>query len=165
MSETAAHLRAWQEDPQHWDDWERLAQAGDLSGAIAAYVRAYDWVSFPELLRKLEPHVPGGVRGEWAITLPDDPNLILWTGMSAPFLDAMRALRGRSAVFFHPARVLTYAIDGGLLRLPLARRLPKRGYTTPHWVPVCLRPVPLRAPAPGRKTAGRGRSRAQGGRP
>lgn len=127
-----------------YDDWRPLAARGDLAGAIVAYVAAYDWVTFPELMRKLEPHVPGGVRGQWAICSPQDENVILWTGMSEVFQHAIRDLLAARRLFFHPAQLLTYLIDGGLLRLPVAKRLPKGGYKAPHWVPVCLRTVPPR---------------------
>ena len=127
-----------------YDDWRAPAERGDLAGAIEAYVKAYDWVTFPELMRKLEPHVPGGVRGEWAICTPADPNLILWTGMSEPFKDALRGLLAERRLFFHPAELLTYLVDGGLMRMPLASRPPKDGYKAPHWLPTCLRTVPMR---------------------
>lgn len=152
----SAPTDAEDEHPWHWDrEWLRCVRAGDLAGAVEAYVRAYDWVTFPEVMRTLEPFVPGGIRGPMAITLADDPNIILWRGMSEPFVEAVRGLLGRR-VWCHPGRPLTHLIDGGLLRMPLAKRSPKGGYTAPHWLPVCLRAVPL-PPAPPRPPGRPGR--------
>jgi hypothetical protein len=156
MSETAAEAeeRAARrlEERLGLADWRAPAARGDLADAIEAYVKGYDWVTFPELMRKLEPHVAGGVRGPWALCSPQDPNVILWTGMSQAFQDAVRALLAAHRLFLHPAHLLTYLTDGGLLRMPLAKRVPKGGYQEPHWVPTCLRTVPMRE---RRRRAGR----------
>lgn len=42
--------------------WVAEAKAGNLAGAIEAYVRAFDWVTFAELVKRLEPYAE--VRGD-----------------------------------------------------------------------------------------------------
>lgn len=117
------------------EEWETLAKAGDLAGAIVEYVRHYDYVSFPELLRRLEPFAD--VRGTWALEIA--PNVVLWLGMSDAFVDAFNEAKRRGPLVPVPASTLTYLIDGGLLNLPVAKRIPKGGYKKEHWLPITLR--------------------------
>jgi hypothetical protein len=90
-------------------------------------------VTFVELKDMLGRYMD--VRGTWAWEIA--PNTILWADMSEQFLDVMTAARPRLDIA--PAAWLVYAIDGGLLRLPIAKRVPKAGYKTEHWLPVCFR--------------------------
>jgi hypothetical protein len=109
--------------------------------AIVDYVTRYDYVTFIEIARQLEKR---GVetKGHQALCLPDDPNMILWAGMSADFVAVYHVLHESKRIYPHPAQYLTYLIDGGTLRMPIAQRAPKAGYREPHWVPVCFRTVP-----------------------
>lgn len=117
------------------------ATSATMKDSIVAFVAEYDWVSFVELLNHLEPRF--GVRGDLAFSLNNDPNLIVWVGVSEEFTAALRQLLAEKRVFFHPGSVMAYAIDGGLLQMPVASRPPKGGYRTPHWIPISLRVVPL----------------------
>lgn len=116
-------------------EWVRLAKDGDVAGAIVEYVRTYDYVSFPELLRRMEPFTD--VRGTWALELA--PNVILWLGMSEAFVDAFNEAKRRGPLTIAPASTLVYLIDGGFLNLPIAKRPSKRDYKKEHWLPVTLR--------------------------
>jgi hypothetical protein len=104
---------------------------------IEAYVRRMDWVMSPEL----RTHIPG-LRGDIELSF-EAVNGVLWAGMSQAFADALELLRSQGRVHVHGTSPLVYLIDGGMLRLPVAKRPPKGGYKQPHWVPVCLRTVPL----------------------
>lgn len=127
-----------------WDDaWETAAREGRLADAIEAYVKAYDWVTFPELERRLGPFVE--VAGPLSLEIA--PNVILWAHMSEAFVDAVIELQDARRVWAWPASTLTYMIDGGMLKLPVAKRLPKAGYKKKRWLPVCLR---IAAPPKGR---------------
>jgi hypothetical protein len=123
------------------EDWADLAAAGRIADAIMAYVAAYDWVSFAELSRKLEAHMD--VRGDIALEMALMPNVIVWAGMSQEFFAVFKDLLEAKRLHLHPAHVLTYMVDGGTLDLPLAKRPPPDGYKEPHWLPACLRIVPL----------------------
>jgi hypothetical protein len=82
------------------------------------------------------------VKGSFALTL-GHPNNVVWAGMSERFLDACKTVLDEKRVYPHPASFLAYMIDGGGLRLPLAKRPPKGGYRNEHWLPTCLRLVPM----------------------
>jgi hypothetical protein len=138
------------------DHFLDLCGAGRFAETVVAYVRHHDWVTFTELQQRLEPHM--SVRGDVALELTGVPNCFLWAGMSAEFSDLIKGLYERQELFLHPASLLCYMADGGMLRMPVARGLPKdrgRGYAKPRWATVCLRTVP----PPGR----RGRKRAGSG--
>lgn len=134
-------------------EYETLAKEGRLGDAMVSYVRAMDWVSFPELQRALAPYMP--TTGDSAIEFPK--NLVVWLGMSREFVDILLDLTHRKVLHYHSACVLTHLVDGGVLRLPVAKD-PKRaeaGYKKPHWLPVCLRVVPLEADSGHRRRSKR----------
>lgn len=117
---------------------------------IRALLRADDWISFAEL-DQLD-----GFRGDRALLLDaEDSNLVMWPSVSAEAVAVLAELRGAGECHMIGASLLTYACDGVLLKLPIARR---RGviYRTPHWVPtvLCRGPAPT-APAPAGKKLSR----------
>jgi hypothetical protein len=75
-------------------------------------------------------------KGDLDIVLSDArPNTVLWVGVSQMFTDAFFSFGGRIEI--HPSCELIYMMDGAFLRLPVAKRGPRRNdYKTPHWVPV-----------------------------
>jgi hypothetical protein len=104
--------------------------------AVVQLVKARDYVSFTEIERLLAQR---GVstQGDVTLTLPDRPSIVLWAGMSDAFFEIMAAvLRGRR-IHLIPASQLVYLVDGGMLRLPLAKRVIQ--YKKPHWLPVTFR--------------------------
>lgn len=129
------------------ESWEEPAREGRLADAIEEFIRRYDWVTFPELQRRLEPFAE--VRGNVALELA--PNLILWAGMSEAFADTVQQLRSEKRIWSWPTVWLTYFLDGGALKMPIAKRIPKGGYKTERWLPVCLRVVEPSA-AKGRRS-------------
>jgi len=138
--------------------WEELAERGDIKGAVEAYVRRYDWVTFAELRNRLKGYVE--MAGDCCIEIV--PNGVLWTGMSDAFCTAITELIKEEKLFFHLADALPYFIDGGALALPLAKRVTKTGYKKPHWLPVYLRVVPIEDSKAARKQATR-KGRSTGG--
>jgi len=107
-----------------------------MKEAIYKLVADRDWVTFAELSRDID-----GFRGNWAIEAA--PNVFFWTALSEEALDALDELFAEKRIVYAPAHPLSYLADGGLLRLPLAKRPNKKGgYKKPHWVPVCRRPRP-----------------------
>jgi hypothetical protein len=119
--------------------WEDFARAGRLADAIAAYVARMDWTTFVELEQRLAPYFE--IEGNASIE--SAPNTFIWTGMSEPFAEAMLQLIDEGRLHLHPATSLTYVLDGGALRLPVAKRPPPGGYARPRWLPVLLRVVPI----------------------
>lgn len=119
--------------------WREHAEAGRLKDAFHAYVVEQDFVSFPEIQRQLAPFMP--VEGTDAVTLADMPNAVLWVGMSPQFVTILQELLAEHRVQFAPSTPFVYAIDGGMLQFPVARRMPRGGdFKDPHWVVATIRP-------------------------
>lgn len=117
------------------EQWETAAKDGRFADAIEDYVRQYDYVTFAELGRRMEPYFE--VEGTIALELA--PNVILWLGMSEAFADAIKQLQREKRIWAWPSSLMVYMIDGGMLRLPIAKRLAEKGYKREHWLPVTFR--------------------------
>lgn len=79
-------------------------------------------------------HVP--TKGSLWWVLGVDPNIVIWANMSQEWMDIMNSVQADGRIEMGSAHYLAYLCDGGALNLPLAKRLPKGGYKTPHWAPV-----------------------------
>lgn len=112
------------------EDSELVQKAVDL-----VYERNY--VSFVELEFLWAPHFD--VKGDYAIMLGTNENIVFWSGVSERFSRLFNLLEGHDKVKLEPAGYLTYLIDGCVLRLPLVKT--RRNYKKPHWLPavVCRR--------------------------
>jgi hypothetical protein len=104
----------------------------DMADRIVAVVGERDYVTFTELMRELG----NDARGEISLVLQSNPNLILWGGISETFPQAFRL--AWEQLELHPSSFLLYAIDGGWMTYPIAKR--NRAYKKPHWLSVTLRP-------------------------
>jgi len=91
-----------------------------------------DHVSFVEL----KENFPELFGGEIAICLPNYPNLIVWQGFTKEGADLILRLVNEKKLFLLPSSPLIYAIDGALIKMPLARGI--RNYKNPHWIPMVL---------------------------
>lgn len=113
-----------------------------LENEVVEFVRERDYVSFVELEREFETLIT--TKGDY--TVECCKNGVLWAGLSDEFSDMINRLLKRKRIFTHPASQLTYLIDGGCLKLPIPKNLPKDGihvgYEQPVWIPACLRVVP-----------------------
>jgi hypothetical protein len=78
-------------------------------------------------------------KGSYCMEYP--PNCIWWVGMSEKMIDAIELCQKRKSIEPGYAHYLVYLIDGGMLKFPIAKRLPKGGYKKPHWVPVVFNPL------------------------
>ena len=99
--------------------------------AALAYVQTHPGTSFVELERVMSEFFP--VEGDLAIGM-EQRNVVLWSGISEDFADVYAALDGK--ITLEPASWLVYLADGKALNLPLVKRLPKKSYKKPHWLPV-----------------------------
>jgi hypothetical protein len=100
-------------------------------------------VSFVEL------QVIPGVRGEPSMMLEDDggSNVVLWSFLSQHAITAISELLRERKITMKPTNFLTYAIDGAMLSLRLAKQV--CCYKRPHWLPVAFSPVSLSATGKG----------------
>ena len=133
-------------------EWERLARKGLIEDAIVEYVRRNDWVTFVELQNHLAAYME--VKGDHGLCLPNEPHALIWVNMSKRFVGIVQGLLVAKRLFLHPGSYLSYLIDGGLCTLPIVKRIPKAGLKKDHWLPACLRVVPLTEPRAKRKSKG-----------
>ena len=119
--------------------------------ALLAYIRANDYVTYAEMPRVLSSFMP--VKGDLSAEVGHVPNLVLWVGMSQEWIQTLNELFTAGLIWRQPCPVLSYMVDGKVLTLPVAKRLPKGGYKTPHWGPTCYRPIEKISPAEKQKYA------------
>ena len=121
---------------QVWKPPKQNLTLEEFKEDICLYVKLYDWVSIAEMKRRYGSQA----QGEYALTLPHSPNILLFSGVSELFCKALSDVIAEKRIHPHGSSTLTYLIDGEILRLPLAKRKPARGdYKTPHWLPVTFR--------------------------
>lgn len=106
-----------------------------IKETILKFMENNSTVSFVELERELAmkdiPH-----KGEYAWCLPDNENIIFWTGITQDFGEAMSDLVYKDKKIKPvESTPFVYFIDGKALNLPVAKDL-KRKYKSPRWVPV-----------------------------
>lgn len=109
------------------------ARAGDYRGAIIDFVLSNGSTTFPELQAFLAPYME--VKGDQLISVK---NVVFWAEMSGEFLDALESVWGCPELELVDTSPLVYAFNGGILNLPLAKRVPRDGYRKPHWQPCVL---------------------------
>ena len=82
-------------------------------------------------------HVGNEARGDLALELRPNTNLIVWDGVSQTFAGAMNLLLEGRKIKYRSTSMFVYLADGATLRLPIAKRMPKAGgFKKPRWVPV-----------------------------
>ena len=99
---------------------------------LVEFVQRRGHVTFVEIMEAFD-----GTRGDRCVEL--QPNLLLWTGTSVALGQLIASPEFRRRIEIRPTIILTYAIDGQILQLPLAKRV--RPYKKPHWLPVVMHPV------------------------
>ena len=76
-------------------------------------------------------------KGDYEYNL-DSKNVVLWDGLSKELLDAIEFCRTNDIIEIKPCTLLIYSIDGEVLDLPVAKKIPEKGYQKPRWLPVVL---------------------------
>ena len=95
--------------------------------------------TFAQLISELEA-VGVGTTGDHELVV-GPYNIVLWSCLSAPVIDAIRQLQKQGRISVVPCETLTYAIDGKILKLPIATEA--EIYDSPHWCPVLVSTEPL----------------------
>ena len=99
-----------------------------LKDRILYLVEARPGLSMVELIRYI-PEVAGSLElGIGAM------NLVIWRGLSAEAVDAIKALLDAERIRLAPCSAAAYLVDGGTPDLPQAKKV--RRHEKPHWLPV-----------------------------
>lgn len=109
----------------------------DIQPAID-YILAHPGTSFIELERVYEAETGQSAEGNYAMDIA--PHLCIWANVSKDFVDFVNAIKASLLAYAYPTSVLTYVIDGKMLRMPIAQRVPKNGYKADHWIPTVFYP-------------------------
>jgi hypothetical protein len=104
-----------------------------MSERMLEYIRHNCGVTLLELVN----HLGADARGDLSVALPGHPNIVLWSDVSEEFVSALSSIQQDTEVL--PTSFLTYLYDGGMLTLPIAKRIPRGSdYNKPHWLPIVL---------------------------
>ena len=95
-------------------------------------------VSFVELEREFPEEFDGQ---EHAMYLTGYDNILLWQPVSQAMAEALNSASNNGRIVMKATQPIVYAIDGKMLRIPLARKA--RQYRTPRWLPVTFSPAQL----------------------
>jgi len=127
--------------------------ANEMSNRILEYLGRNGDASFANLMNMFGEDA----KGELALEIL--PNVFLWANMSRTLIDALAAVKHLLEI--KPTTVMVYFADGHNLSLPIANRIPKDGFSKPHWVPVVLkrRRDGMAPRGPARKECVRGESK------
>lgn len=104
--------------------------AQEIAEAIAERVRREGDATFVMLARDMPEHFQSGAMEIGLL----DRNIVYWQNASAEALEAIEVFRRMPGMSFEPTQPLCYMIDGGVLNLPIARKL--QTYAKPHWLPM-----------------------------
>lgn len=104
-------------------------QQTEMRTALFEYIRDRGSVTHVELCRD----VPG-FAGDDTAANPNN-NIIFWQGVNIDAYNVLRDLIADNLVTSAKTNPLTYAFDGFVLSLPIAKRL-DRAYKRPHWLPL-----------------------------
>jgi hypothetical protein len=84
--------------------------------------------------------------GESCICSPKFPNIVLWVNWNQPACGVVTSLMNDGILEASNTSVLSYAIDGKVLNVPIAKK--PHQYKEPHWLPVSFCLNQHKAPKP-----------------
>ncbi|WGI18080.1 hypothetical protein [Methanonatronarchaeum sp. AMET-Sl] len=109
----------------------------EIKKILRNYIAENNGTTFIELKKLLKQKI--NVDGEYALTAPEDPNLVFWAEMSKELTEIINELIEQKELMYIPTHPVPYMAEGGGLNLPLAKKPePENGFQQPHWTPVLL---------------------------
>ncbi|HSY32530.1 MAG TPA: hypothetical protein VLA42_11100 [Verrucomicrobiae bacterium] len=102
----------------------------EMARKILDFVDGWQPATFYELIE----HLGTEAKGDQAVEIPTYPNVWAWDGVSSKFIDALNLIKSKLCP--NTTDPLVYLMDGGILNLPIAKKIAP--YKTPHWLPVTL---------------------------
>ena len=106
-----------------------------IKEAIAARVMGDDHVSFVEVQRIFADH-KFDYTGNRMICHPDYTNLVFWSGWNDTAVEIIAQVLDEFQICMSTANVLIYQVDGGGLKLPVAKNM--KSYRKARWYPTVL---------------------------
>jgi hypothetical protein len=103
----------------------------EMATKIVETVSSYVCITFAELVDILGEEA----RGDRVLSLPSSPNVILWSGVSAMFIDALNIVKDQLTP--DPCNEIIYMMDGCAPTLPLFKKK-YLGTDKECWAPVQL---------------------------
>lgn len=82
-------------------------------------------------------------KGEEALSIRDDSNIIIWNGWNTKLVDVFVDLVSEGLILMKPVNPVLYMVDGTdepIFKLPLPEEL-HINYNKPHWLPVMFNEV------------------------
>ncbi len=120
--------------------WRQLAERGQINAAVIEYVRPRTAVGFSRLQEEFQDLFD--TRGEIGLALRSDPNVVLWSGLSAELSELLVNLIKAKRLFLHPAPPGFYASEELGFTLPSVSGLDEKKLPRPGWYPVTLQVSP-----------------------
>ena len=111
---------------------ETIESTDTIEEQIYNFVKSKNTVSFVEITEKF---------GEGNEQLTVAKNMVLWAELTEDAASAITNLIKSELLVMVDGSQMTYMIHGRMLNLPIAKRRPKNGYKTPHWVVAFLKVV------------------------
>jgi len=115
---------------------DKVIKELSLEEKIYWYIKGKEFVTFIELGHFLGDEMKGdrylAFRGSNGIDL----NCWAWDGMNQKFINTIEEMVAKGYIYINGSTFLVYLFDGGGLRLPIGKKVPKKGYKEPHWIPV-----------------------------
>tara|TARA_R100000808_G_scaffold3929_1_gene13372 strand:- start:10818 stop:11195 length:378 start_codon:yes stop_codon:yes gene_type:complete len=112
-----------------------LLKEGKYVEAGIKYVFDHNYVSFVELEKLFSPYLT--VKGDYCITNSTHHTIKYWCDISKEFLEIFKKILGHEGIALAKSDRLTYAIDGRIINMDLAKR-DNHSYKTDRWLPVVL---------------------------
>lgn len=108
--------------------------SGSMEEQIYTLIKEYDSLTFFEIEEAFgSGNMLTSTEGLYEM------NIVLWIGLSKDVANAIRTLHEAQRIEYVPCEYMTYCISGPIPQLPVAHRLPTKGYKKRHWLPVVIR--------------------------
>lgn len=112
----------------------------ETADAVIALIQERQHVTFVEIEDLLKRGDLLPTAGDFSMSFTNQPNTLLWMGMSNAWIDLMEWLMRTEKIFPHPAEMLMYLVDGAVPAIPVWQG---RATKSPRWLPVCFCTFPL----------------------
>jgi hypothetical protein len=113
----------------------------NMDQLIVDLVTSRPRISFVELSKRIPNFSGDGIQ----LISGAARNVIFWHNLTKQSHAAIVRLTHEKKIYMHPAEIITYAMDGMTLLLPIAKQA--RDYKKPHWLPVVFCTWPYTPPS------------------